>query len=74
MATHPTGPRPLGNRAMATVEDALVRLHTVRQLTERVDGAAERSNYPLVLALNARIRDEVAGISKSLGNAALGRY
>ena len=74
MATHPTGPRPLGNRAMETVEDALVRLHTVSGLTRRVDVAAEHSNYPLVLALNARIRDEVAGISKSLGNAALGRY
>ena len=73
-AGRPKGPRPLGYKASAVVEDSLVRLSTIRRMAERIDSAAESSNYPLVVALSAAIRKEAQAAASALGNAALGRY
>ena len=74
MPAHPRGPRPLGNRARAVVDETLIRLHTVDQLATGVMHAAEYGNYQLVVAKVASIHAEIATIRTMLGNAALGRY
>lgn len=77
MATNSTKPQRLGGngyKAMAVVEDTLIRLRTVHKLTGDLDAANAAANYRLVSVLNAEIRREVATMATTLGNAARGEY
>ena len=73
MADSPKRAKPLGYKAQAHVEEALIRMNTAARLTVDVDEASARSNHALVVALTASIRGEIDAASAALRNAALGR-
>ena len=73
MAGHPKRPRPLGNVALAHVEDASMRASAIRHAAYDIDIASERGNHALVVMLTAGIRGEVDAIHAALRNATMGR-